>query len=112
MLPPEIATDVVYRLRGSVSPDAWGDSRVDWANPQSLTIEGCSVQPIPGDENVLTRDSVTSRWNLFLPLDADVRSSDRVRHRGVVYEVDGSVQEWPDFFGHGYKIAVLKLVEG
>lgn len=112
MLPPEIATDVVYRLRGHASPDSWGDSGADWSNPNSLPIYGCSVQPVQGDENVLTRDSVTSRWNLFLPMDADVRSSDRIRHRGVVYEVDGSVQVWPDFFGYGHKVALLRLVEG
>jgi hypothetical protein len=107
-----IAVQTVVRLRGAPSTDAYNDAETDWSDPASLPISGCSVQPVQGDENLLGRESVISRWTLFAPPDADIRSSDRVRHNGVDFDIDGSVQDWPDLFGLGYKQCLLRKVEG
>jgi hypothetical protein len=114
MLPPEVASQTVTRLRAPVATDTHGDAYTNWDSPVTLTISGCSVQPVTGDEYNLGRESVTSRWNLFAPPGADLRSSDRVRHDGVDYEIDGSVQKWADTTGAGldHLFCLLKKVEG
>jgi hypothetical protein len=112
MLPSSVASESIVRLRGTTSTNAHGDSATSWSSPGVLTIDGCSVQPVAGVETILNRDSVTSRWALFAPLDADIESFDRVRHGGVDYEVDGSVQRWPDVAGLGHTFAYLKVVSG
>lgn len=112
MLPATIANETVTRLRGVSSTDAYNDSETDWSDPASLSISGCSVQPVQGDENLLGRESVVSRWTLFAPPDADIRSSDRIRHNGVDYDIDGSVQDWPDIGGLAHRQALLRRVEG
>jgi hypothetical protein len=112
MLPDVIATETIVRVRATTTTNTHGNATSSWDSPGVLTITGCSVQPVTGDEVILNRDAVTSRWQLFAPLDADLLSSDRVRHRGVDYEIDGSVQRWPDFGGLGHTACYLTLVEG
>lgn len=112
MLPAAIATETIIRLRGVTYWDAYNDQHVEWSNPSQLTIGGCSLQPVQGDEVLLGRESVVSRWTLFAPPDADILSSDRVRHNGVDFEVDGSVQRWPDIGGLGHLQILLRRVEG
>lgn len=113
-LPAEIANQTVVRLRATATTDAHNNSVTSWDSPAAATIPGCSVQPIPGDESILGRDSVTSRWNLWAPPAADIKSSDRIRHDDVDYEVDGSVQKWTDTTGNGWDhlYVILKRVEG
>lgn len=117
-LPPEIANQTVTRLRASSTTDAHNNSVTSWADPETATISGCSVQPLvtrgeDGEVN-LGRESIVSRWNLWAPPDADLKSSDRVRHDGIDYEVDGSVQKWTDTTGDGWDhlYVILKRVEG
>lgn len=112
MLPALIATETVVRLRATTTTDAHNNPVRSWSSPSSLTIDGCSVQPAEGDEYLLGREQITSRWKWFGPSDADVLSTDRLRHASVDYEVDGSVQLWPDHAGLGHKWAYLKKVAG
>lgn len=112
MLPGAIARETVARLRGTPTDNGYGDTGIDWTNPVVLPIGGCSVQPVKGQEMLLDRDAVVSRWVLFAPLDADITSVDRIRHNGTDYEVDGSVQDWPDICGMGHKQAFLRKAVG
>jgi hypothetical protein len=114
MLPTAVANQTVLRLRGSQVTDSHASTYTNWDSPATLTISGCSVQPVTGDEYNLGRESVTSRWNLYAPPGADLRSSDRIRHDGVDYEIDGSVQKWTDTTGAGldHLFCLLKKVEG
>ena len=109
---PGIANETVIRLRATATDNGYGDSGLDWTAPATLSIEGCSVQPLDGQEVLLDRDAVVSRWKLYAPLTADITSTDRIRHRGVDYEVDGSIQDWPDIFGMGYRQAILRKAVG
>lgn len=115
MLPVELATDTVTRLRGATATNGYGDAAIDWSQtPAELAITGCSVQPVPGQEVLDGRDAVVSRWQWFGPYDADVRSNDRIRHGGVVYDIDGSVEKWKDPTGSGldHAAALLRRTSG
>ena len=115
MLPAEIANSTVLRLRGTKSQDSWNDSATDWSSPGTLIVGNCSVQPLPGDELTLGRESVVSRWTFLSgQAGADIRSSDRIRYDGVDYDIDGSVQKFTDTTGNGldHLVAILRRVEG
>lgn len=114
------ATDTVTVIR-----PAWiverGDEIPDWSSASEHQITGCRVQPMSGEEVLFSgsggggaaRDAVISRWKLFAPTGADITERDRVRHQGVVYEVDGSIQRWPSPTGTlAHTEAVLQRVEG
>lgn len=109
---PSLATDTVTRLRGVLTDDGYGDQQLDWTNPATATITGCSVQPLTGQEILTDRDAVVSRWTLYAPLGSDIRSTDRIRHNGSVYDIDGSVQDWPDMFGLGHSTCLLRRSDG
>lgn len=109
---PSICTETVTRLRATGDTDSYGDSAPDWGAADSASIGNCSVQPVQGSESMTDRNSVVSRWVLFAPLDADIEATDRIRHHGVDYEVDGAVQDWPDVFGLGHRSCYLRRVDG
>lgn len=111
---PWIASQTVTRLRGTSSTDGYNDAVVDFTDPDRLTIDACSVQPVAGDEFNQARDAITTRWKWFGQPDADVTSEDRIEFRGDVYDIDGSVLQWDDTTGSDldYQSAVLKRVEG
>ena len=52
------------------------------------------MQPATGVENLLGRDTITTLWTLFAPIDADILATDRVLVYGTAYEVDGPVRRW------------------
>ena len=109
---PAIATQTVERLRGVPTDNGYGDTAIDWTSPDIVSVPGCSVQPVAGEEILLNRDAVVSRWKLFAPLSADITSLDRIRHNGMDYDIDGSVQDWPDVSGLGYKSCLLRKAVG
>lgn len=110
MVPGETVT--VDRLRGVSTTDAHGDSSVNWDDPDEKPIPGCSLQPVPGSEILIDRNAVISRWKWRGPYDADVTSADRIRHQGVDYEVDGSVQRWWDTSGLDHSYCLLRRMDG
>jgi len=66
-------------------------SRKDWDQAVMVGMWVGSVQPGKSYESYTPdRDVSQERLNLFLPLDADVTDTDRVRVRGNWYEVDGN----------------------
>lgn len=110
----------VERLRATWVDDR-GDKVQDWANPNSLTIEGCRVQPMQADEVFFTgsneggtpRDAVVTRWKLLGPKDADIAEHDRIVHAGKTYEVEGSVLRQPSPTGAlDHTVAYLEWVDG
>lgn len=90
-----------------------GDRIADWGNATEHTVPGCRVQPVVGQEIHDNRDAIVTRWNLFAPSAADIESTDRVRHQGVVYEVEGDIRRWPSPTGAlANTQATLQRVEG
>ena len=109
---PSIANETVEILRGTPVTDPYSGEATgtDWSNPTPTVVAGCSVQPITGAEVTYDRDMIVTRWNLWMPSGAGLTASDRVRHTGSVYEVDGSVMNWPGRIPHIQ--AVLRKVDG
>lgn len=70
-----------------------------WTNAPEFPIEGVAVEPRPSSETPeVDRNSVTSGYTLYLPPDTDITSADRVRVRGVEYEVEGDPGDWHNPF--------------
>ncbi len=80
--------------RATVTEDTYGNDTRNWATAPSVSVSGCSVQPVIGGEALVGRDTVVSRWNLFAPDGTDLLATDRVDWSGTSYEVDGEVQRW------------------
>lgn len=114
MLPASLATQSVVRLRAGVVTDGYGDDVADWSSPTSQTISGCLLTPVQGGEFLQARDAVVTRWQWFGPADADVTSADRLQYADATYEVDGSVEDWPDPTGSGlaYRSCYLRRSDG
>lgn len=86
--------DTVVVLRAAVATDRYGNT-VPGAVTET-TITGCAVVPpgarlstTGGTEVVYGRDTVEATMVLLAPLDTDIVATDRVRHAGTVYDVDG-----------------------
>jgi hypothetical protein len=111
MVLPGVATQAVYRLRGTEVTDEWQGKTFDWSNPDRKKITGCTFQPLVGDEFNEGRDAIVTRWEWFGPPNADVLSTDRIEFEGIAYDVDGSVGA-PKGLGLDHKHAVCRRVDG
>lgn len=80
--------------RPAATEDEFGNPTYDWGTATSDDVTGCSVQPLVGQEVIVGRETVVSRWQVWAPSDAGVSSVDRIVFNGDTYEVDGEVQEW------------------
>lgn len=99
----ESARDV-YRLRPVQIMD--GRDLVDsYADPAARTLVEVIVQPVTGREDqnggrdatlaqfsVMDQDSPAGFW----------RDNDRLEMDGVVYQIEGHVQDWPEPLPHTY----------
>lgn len=93
--------------------DERGDLVADWDNAAEHAEPGWLVQPIDTSAQLGLRDAVIARWRALAPATADVAADDRIRHAGVVYEVDGGIEPWatpPGMLQHVE--IILKRVEG
>jgi hypothetical protein len=82
-------------VRAGTKQSDYGTATVfDWSQPAMFDISGCSVQPVQAPENMIDRDSVQTRWIAYVPIDGDVRATDRVIYDGATYDVDGDPMRW------------------
>lgn len=102
-----LGSHTVTVRRATTTEDAYGNPVRNWATASSVTVPGCSVQPVTGDEVTVGRDTVVPRWRLFAPDGTDVLASDRVDWQGGSYDVDGEPQRW-DFPPLSYVEALLR----
>jgi len=91
-----------------------GNQVPDWTGATEHAVSGCRVQPAPGaEEQSTTRDAIVARWVLFAPAGADIESRDRIRHSGVVYDIDGDLRPWSSPTGAlAHLEADLRRVDG
>lgn len=92
-------TEAVVRLRASATRlDPYSQTQVpDWSKPPAeLPIRTLApAEPRPSDEPVQdARNAVISGWTLYLPPGADVTEHDRMRVRGIEYDVAGQPGDW------------------
>jgi hypothetical protein len=82
-------------VRAGTKPSDYGTTLVlDWDAGTLWDVEGCSVQPTSAPEFTQDRDAVLVRWVAWLPIDADVRATDRVIFDGETYDIDGEPMRW------------------
>lgn len=94
MISLSLMQDTVTVIRAAMVTDRYGN-----AVPGSTTetdVTGCAVVPpgarlstTGGAEVVYQRDTVESEMILMAPLETDILPTDRVRHAGTTYDVDG-----------------------
>ena len=91
---PSFCRDSITVKRASLK-DSRGTKVLDWSNPQSTTVAGCSVQP-----NMTSRDfdgrtiQVTEDWTLYAPPQSDIVAGDRIEWQGMTFEVNGAPMPW------------------
>ena len=91
---PSFCRDTVTRKRAQLV-DSRGSKVLDWSNPTSATISGCSVQP-----STTTRDfdgraiQVTEEWTLYAPPGSDIQAGDRIEWSSMTFEIDGAPMPW------------------
>ena len=93
--------ETVTRIRATPVLDPYSGevTSLSWDVPDELNIEGVGVEPRPSTEPVQdARNAVVSAFTLYTDINPDVTPSDRIRVRGVVYDVDGEVADWRNPF--------------
>lgn len=85
---PSFARHSVVRLRARRVPDGL-DGRLDWNDPERLTIPGWSIEPVDSRKTFdAAGDRTLSRWQAIGPAGADVKAGDRIEWNGDHYELD------------------------
>lgn len=92
-------TGTATRLR---APDTVGPDGAaipgDWArvtDGQLLKADyPAEIQPLVSTEDVVAQQRTESTHVVFLPSDADVVPTDRIRFLGIDYQVDGQPEQW------------------
>ena len=91
---PSWAKDTVTRLRASIITQR-GSEILDWSNPDTLEITGCSMQP---SGTSLTQDGrvqgTTDGFTCYLPPGSDVLPGDRIAYGGKTYTINGEPRPW------------------
>jgi hypothetical protein len=100
--------DSLVRVRAGTRTDRGGNQVPDWSAGavDRLTIGQLNIQPTSQTEGHstssgtpdATRDAVTTGWRVQSEEGTrpDITAIDRLEWRGLTYEVDGEVAEWPD----------------
>ncbi|MFJ2702977.1 hypothetical protein ACIO3R_07230 [Streptomyces sp. NPDC087428] len=80
---------------------------------QERDVDHCNMQPVSSTEATDDRVQVVTRWRLAGPPDMGLTNMSKVRHGGVLYEVDGEPGVFGSFGGLLDHIeASLKVVTG
>lgn len=100
--------DSLVRVRAGTRTDRGGNPVLDWSAGAvtRLPIGQLNIQPNTQTEGNstssgtadATRTAVTTGWRVQSEEGTapDIRAVDRLEWRGLTYEVDGEVAEWPD----------------
>lgn len=73
----------------------YGTNQVlDWSTATRTTVDGCSVQPQAQPEYTDDRDTISTSWVAYVPVDAEIDAIDRIEWTGESYDIDGDVLRW------------------
>jgi hypothetical protein len=104
-LPAGIANQSIQIAR-PVTMSVHGSEVADWSQEPAeiVTVLGCSVQPIAGDEDRAHRDQLGARIRLFTPAGVAIGALDRVwlvDHPGESFRAVSEAMTWsPGFLDH------------
>lgn len=63
--------------------------------PQRIEVPGCAVAPRGSDEPTERgRAGVITGLTVYAPPGTDIRHTDQVERRGVLYDIEGDAGEW------------------
>jgi hypothetical protein len=93
--------DSIVRVRAGERTDRGGNKVPDWSPGAvaELPVERLNIQPATQDElSEAARNAVKTGWRVQSEEGTrpDITATDRIEWRGLTYEVDGDVAEWPD----------------
>lgn len=88
-------------IQGEPASDYGTATVMAWSRPRLVATVRASVQPIHADEVLTDRNAIVTRWQAWIPVTEGLSELMRVRHRGIAYEIEGSIQQWPDPVGVG-----------
>jgi head-tail adaptor len=119
MIDADLLPHTITVLTPTVTTDSYGNTVQDWAAPVERQV-AAYVRPGSGSsrsaaasEDTADRDAVTTVWQVHTN-DQAITALDRVRHNGVVYDIDGRPLSWdkaPD--GEtGHTKLLLRRVDG
>lgn len=101
--------DTVTRLRAPVITGVDGTQVPNWKAAEGtwskIDYSG-EFQPLGSTEDIVAQQRTESTHRAFLPADADVVVTDRLRFQGVDYQVDGEPERWR-FRGANHHLEVL-----
>jgi len=100
--------ETVTRVRAG-RPDEFGDNP---STPDDLEITGCEMIPRGSSENDDRESTVITGMTLVAPAGADIKSTDKIEHLGISYEVEGDVARYRKRGREVQVIAALKRVTG
>lgn len=60
----------------------------------SHSVDGCLFAPRSSNESSDFANTVITGAQLFGPAGADIKATDQIQVRGVVYDVEGDVGDW------------------
>lgn len=89
--------DTLTRLRAPTGTSVDGMQVQNWKSDESTwtkTDYPCEFQPLGSTEDIVAQQRTESTHRAFLPADADVLATDRLRFLGDDYQVDGQPELW------------------
>lgn len=91
------------------------EEATDWQNPTETTYSNVAVGHGPSSESYLvSRNPLEIALTVYMPYDADVTAADKMRVRGITYDVAGQPFAWQSPFSGTQmgKVVDLKVVQG
>jgi len=94
-----LAGETVIVLTGTpvVDPYSGATTGTDWTTtpPTEVPVDNVLCEPRPSSEPVQdARNAVTSGYTLYLPTGTAITPTNRVRVRGLDYDVLGEASDW------------------
>lgn len=104
--------ETVQVLTAGTTTDPYSnESTPDWSTPTSVDVPGVAVEPRPSGEPLQdARNQVVSGLTLYMPPGTTITPRNRVRVRGVTYDVLGEPAVWRSPFT-GWEPGIVVQVE-
>lgn len=103
----------VYRLRATMTEDAYGDPVLSWDPPARSLLKGAYIQAVSSiEEESVTRRIMRGEKLLFVPGVADLTEDDRIEQDSEIWRVNGAPEVRRGLASAAFTTAVLARVEG
>ena len=91
---PSFCKDVATVKRAQLV-DRRGTKVLDWSNPETFELSGCSVQASTTARDFNGRSiQVTEEWTLYAPPGSDLQAGDRIEWENATFEINGAPMPW------------------